>query len=127
MPIPILVCDDLPEARTNLTGMLRHYEAAHQLALEIETAGDGAELLDRWRPGRWALIFLDIFMPKLDGVEAARKLRQAGEKCSIVFATTSRKHGLEGFELRVTDYLTKPFTQEDVDSAMDWFLQQLPK
>ena len=48
MPIPILVCDDLPEARTNLTGMLRHYEAAHQLALEIET-GEVSEKLGRGR------------------------------------------------------------------------------
>ena len=126
MTVSILICDDLPEQRMNLHRMLRCYEQAHgpELELELETAADGAELLAMWRPGRWDVVFLDIYMPQLDGVTAARELRKLDARCEIVFATTSRDHGMEGYELRALDYLTKPFSQQDVDGVMDWFLQQ---
>ena len=122
MTVSVMVCDDLPEERVNLSRMLRHYEGEKGLELELETASDGSELLERWQPGRWDIIFLDIYMPILDGVETARRLRQKDSRCEIVFVTTSLDHGMEGYELHVMDYLTKPYTQGDVDSAMDWFL-----
>ena len=106
MTISILVCDDLPEERTNLSQMLRRYESTHDLEFDLETAADGSELLAMWKPGRWDLIFLDIFMPQLNGVEAARRLRKVDDRCEIVFATTSREHGMEGYELHAMDYLT---------------------
>ena len=124
MTISILICDDLPEARNTIRQYLRRYEQSHDVELDLETAADGAELLAMWRPGRWDMIFLDIFMPLIDGVEAARRLRKVDDKCEIVFATTSREHGMEGYELHAMDYLTKPIAQQDVDEVMDWFLRE---
>ena len=124
MTISILLCDDLLEERRNLSQMLRHYEAAGSVELNLETAADGTELLALWKPGRWDIIFLDIYMPQLNGIDTARQLRKLDDNCEIVFATTSREHGMEGYELHAMDYLTKPFTQQDVDGVMDWFLQK---
>ncbi len=124
MKTSILVCDDLPEERLNLLRMLRRYEQTTGLELHLETASDGSELLSMWKPERWDVIFLDIFMPHLDGIAAARKLRKVDQSCEIVLATTSRNHGMEGYELRALDYLTKPFAQMDVNGAMDWFLRK---
>ena len=104
--------------------MLRNYERAHDVELDIETASDGTELLSLWKPERWDLIFLDIFMPQLNGVDAARELRKRDASCEIVFATTSRDHGIEGYEVRAMDYITKPIDQRDVDEAMDWFIRE---
>ena len=124
MTISILVCDDLPEERLNLVRMLRHFEQETGLELRLETAADGSELLAMWKPDRWDMIFLDIFMPQVDGIAAARQLRKKDDTCEIVFATTSRRHGMEGYEIHALDYLTKPFSQMDVDGVMDWFLRQ---
>lgn len=124
MTISILICDDLPDARMTLRQYLRNYEQSHGVELDLETAADGAELLSMWRPGRWDMIFLDIFMPLIDGVEAARRLRKVDDKCEIVFATTSREHGMEGYELHAMDYLTKPIAQHDVDEVMDWYIRE---
>ena len=124
MIISILVCDDLPEERANLIRKLRAYEQTHDAELEIETASDGAELIAKWQPGRWEIIFLDIYMPHLNGIEAARQLRKVDARCEIVFVTTSREHGMEGYALKAMDYLTKPYSQQDVDGAMDWYLKK---
>lgn len=124
MTIPVLVCDDLQKERGRLIGMLRSSEGARGVELAVETASDGGELLSMWRPERWELIFLDIYMAQLDGVSAARRLREVDDRCEIVFITTSRDHGMEGYELHALDYLTKPYSQADVDAVLDWFLQK---
>ena len=124
MTISILVCDDLAEERLNLLRMLRHYEQEKGLEFRLETAADGSELLALWKQDRWELIFLDIFMPQVDGIEAARRLRKVDDNCEIVFATTSRRHGMEGYEIHALDYITKPFAQTDVDGVMEWFLRK---
>ena len=103
---------------------LRHYEQETGVELHLETASDGSELLSMWKPERWDVIFLDIFMPHVDGFAAARQLRKVDERCEIVLATTSRKHGMEGYELRAMDYLTKPFVQRDVDGVMEWYFKK---
>lgn len=124
MDISVLVCDDLNEARGDMIRKLRDYEARRGVEIEIDTAANGTELLSMWRPGRWSIIFLDIYMPEMDGIEVARRLRAADPACEIVMVTTSRDHGITAYELHAMDYLTKPYTQEDVDEVMDWFLKQ---
>ena len=124
MSISVMICDDLPEERGNLIRMLRHYEQEKDIELDLETAADGTELLSLWKPDRWDLVLLDIFMPQLNGIDTARRLREVDRKCEIVFATTSREHGVEGYELHALDYLTKPISQQDVDGMMDWFLRK---
>ncbi|MBQ9459390.1 MAG: response regulator transcription factor [Oscillospiraceae bacterium] len=127
MVISALVCDDLPEERSSLLQMLRVYESCHDVELALETAASGTELLSMWRPGRWSIIFLDVYMPEMDGIEAARRLRAVDGDCALVLATTSQDHGIAAYELHALDYLTKPFSQQDVDNAMDWFLKQRTK
>ena len=124
MRISVMVCDDLAEERASLGRMVEAYCRRKAIELSLESAAGGEELLDRWRPGRWDLVFLDIFMPGLSGVETARRLRQKDAACALIFATTSQEHGLESFELRVMDYLVKPFDQSLVDQALDWFVQR---
>lgn len=124
MRVSIVICDDRAEERTALARMVRSYCRSRGLEAAVESASGGDQLLERWAPGRWDLAFLDIFMPGLSGVEAARRLRQKDRDCALIFATTSQEHGLEGFELGVMDYLVKPFCQELLNQAMDWFVQQ---
>lgn len=121
------VCDDLEEERVQLARMVRSYAQRRGLSMELRLFASGNELLDAARrPDFCHVLFLDIFMPGLSGLDAARQLRAAGCMASIVFATTSQDYGVMSFDVQAADYLVKPFRQEDVDRTMDWCLEHLP-
>lgn len=121
------VCDDLEEERALLGHMLRSYAQRKGLSLQLHLFVSGEELLHNIRQVcACQVLFLDVYMSGISGVEAARRLRAAGYGASIVFATTSTDHGVDSFEVRASDYLVKPFRQEDVDRTMDWCLEHLP-
>lgn len=127
MQVSVLVCDDLPEEQAKLGQMIRVYAEKRGVAVGLAFFSGGAELLDAFRPGRFQILFLDIYMPGLSGMEAARQIRKLDTGCAIVFSTTSQDSGIESFEVQASDYLVKPFRQEDVDSALDWCLEHLPE
>ena len=124
MSVTFMLCDDSQEDRDALSRSLQSYATRRGLELRLETASGAAELLGRWAPSRWDAVFLDIYMPGLSGADAARRLRAMDRNLCLIFATASREHGLFSYDLRVTDYLLKPFSQEIVDSAMDYFFEK---
>ena len=127
-PLQIAICDDLEEERVILSRMLRNYARRQGLSLQVHFFVSGEELLQSVRRANACqVLFLDIYMPGISGVETARRLRAAGYGASIVFATTSTDHGVDSFEVRASDYLVKPFRQEEVDRALDWCLEHMPE
>ena len=127
-PLQIAICDDLEEERVILSRMLRNYARRQGLSLQVHFFVSGEEQLQSARGANACqVLFLDIYMPGISGVETARRLRAAGYGASIVFATTSTDHGVDSFEVRASDYLVKPFRQEEVDRALDWCLEHMPE
>ena len=125
--LPIAVCDDLEAERVQLGRMIRTYAQQRGFSIHPRLFVSGEELLDAVRrPDSYHVLFLDIFMAGLSGVETALRLRAAGCRGTIVFATTSLDYGVVSFDVQAADYLVKPFRQEDVDRTMDWCLEHLP-
>ena len=124
----IAICDDLEDERINLARMVQAYarKAGRSVRLRLFSSGDSL-LAALQGPDPIHLLFLDIYMPGLSGVDTARQIRASGNEMAIVFATTSLDHGLESFDVWAADYLTKPFRQEDIDRALDWCLEHLPE
>ena len=122
MRLSVMICEDLEEERMALARMVRTVCRSRGIDLELELSSSGEELLDRFRFRRWDILFLDIYMNKISGIQAAKVIRGQDQTCALIFATTSREHGLLSYELQVTDYLLKPFTQADVEGTMDWLL-----
>ena len=109
------ICDDLNEERTALAGMVRAHCRTLGVPVRLKLFSSGEELLEAVQePGRLHVLFLDIYMPGLSGMEAARQLRKRDEDVAIIFATTSLEHGVDSFEVQASDYLVKPFRQEEV-------------
>jgi two-component system LytT family response regulator len=102
--ICVLIADDEPLARRTLTDFLRDVPWIQ----EVREAADGTsavKMIDGWQPD---LVFLDVVMPGLNGVEV---LRRIAHQPHVVF-TTAHDYALTAFELGALDYLLKPFGRE---------------
>lgn len=123
----IAICDDLESEQISLARMVQSYARAHQLTVRLRFFSSGESLLDALKGQEPIhLLFLDIYMPGLSGVETARRIRASGSELAIIFATTSQDHGLDSFDVQASDYLVKPFREEDVTASLDWFFSHLP-
>src|SRR5690606_39180617 len=78
----------------------------------IDTASSGTEALRRLDAGDIDLLFLDIAMPGLTGIDIARLLRKFKSPPQIIFVTAHDAHAVEAFDLNAVDYLLKPIREE---------------
>ena len=80
--------------------------------------GSSEELLEAFRPGKFDLLLMDIYMDGMTGVEAVQKIREMDESIPIAFTTTSTEHTLESYRLSVLKYLEKPVRQKDINDLL---------
>lgn len=65
------------------------------------------------------VIFMDINMPGLNGIELAKRVREFNDKIKIIFVTAYEEHALRAFEVAATDYLLKPFDEKRIDKTIN--------
>ncbi|MGW4561463.1 response regulator transcription factor [Streptomyces sp. NPDC004561] len=106
----ILIVDDEPAVREALQRSLA-FEG-----YETEVAVDGADALDKARAYQPDLVVLDIQMPRMDGLTAARRIRGAGDTTPILMLTARDTVGdrVTGLDAGADDYLVKPFELDEL-------------
>ncbi len=111
----VLIADDEPMARERLRALIAEH-ADLQLVAE---AGDGRAALDACAEHTPDVVLLDISMPGIDGLEAARHLATFDPRPAVVFCTAYDEHALSAFEAAAVDYLVKPVRRERLAIALD--------
>ena len=94
----------------------------------VETAGDGEQGLACARQGRFDLIILDVMLPRRNGFEVCRALRQEGNTTPIIMLT-ARGHvadKVSGLKLGADDYVTKPFEMVELVARIEAHLRRVP-
>jgi DNA-binding LytR/AlgR family response regulator len=105
-PVTALIADDEAPMRDLLRSRLRQVWPDLQIVAEAANGVEAVELGEQFRPD---IAFLDIRMPGMSGIEAARRLY---ERSHIVFATAYDQYALDAFEQGALDYLLKPVSAE---------------
>lgn len=127
------LCDDEITELNKTEKILNAYVRQHpEVDFMIEHFENVGELLYRIEDSNYApdLIFMDIFMPGPGGVsdslgmEAAKKLRNMGNRAKLFFLTTSREYALEAFDVDAAQYLIKPLTEDRLFGVLDRFLEK---
>lgn len=106
-PLRILVVDDEALARTRLRDLLGDLDAELPNRVVAEAA-DGVEALEKAAAGIADVAFIDIRMPRMDGIELAQHLTRLPQPPAIVFVTAYDQYAVKAFELSAIDYLLKP-------------------
>ncbi|MCM1537797.1 MAG: LytTR family DNA-binding domain-containing protein [bacterium] len=121
----IALCDDETADLHKTEQMLDAYRNQHpEISFKTTCFETADALLCQIREKGYApdLIFLDIYLPQKLGTDAARELRDMGNKGKIIFVTTSKEHALDAWGLEAAHYLIKPLTEELLFPTLDRFL-----
>jgi len=111
----VVIADDEPLARERLRALL----AEHPDLVLVAEAGDGREALHACAEHDADVVLLDIAMPGIDGLEAARHLAAFEPRPAVVFCTAYDAHALSAFEAAAVDYLVKPVRAERLHAALE--------
>jgi DNA-binding LytR/AlgR family response regulator len=103
-----IIADDEPLLRAELRECLARAWPALQL---VEEVGDGRAALASVARHGPDVVFLDVNMPRLDGMAAAKQMREQGFAGEIVFVTAYDQYAVRAFEQRAVDYLVKPLDE----------------
>ncbi|MFI5732394.1 LytR/AlgR family response regulator transcription factor [Kribbella sp. NPDC051587] len=113
-PLRALVADDEEPALNELVYLLRRDDRIG----EIRTAKNGPEALKILQAADLDVVFCDIKMPGLDGIDLAKVLSKFASRPQIVFVTAYDEHAVQAFELEATDYVMKPVRAERLAEAV---------
>lgn len=116
----IAVIDDSSAQREQLSGYIKEYYSGNPIYRQVDLFENGEQFMECWRPGAYDLLFIDIFLDGINGLEIAEKVRNSDADCLMVFTTNSSDFAVRGFELRVSDYLVKPFSYEKFKDTLKY-------
>jgi DNA-binding NtrC family response regulator len=115
----VLVVDDEQGARDALKVILED-------DYEVTTAASGHEAIAYCQGSNYGLVFLDVAMPEIDGIETLKRLRTLDEPMDVVMISASDKaeQAVQSIKLGAYDYITKPFEPDDILSAVARVLEK---
>ena len=109
------IVEDDESYREELSSYVKRYAAESGQDIQIFIYGDGSSILKEYEL-KYDIILLDIEMPKINGMETARRIRAVDPGVVLVFITNMASYAIHGYEVGALDFITKPVT---------WFTFQL--
>ncbi len=113
----IVIADDEANARRRLFDLLDELEEGfpHKVVAECETGVAALQAAERGAD----VVLMDISMPEMDGIEAARHLLKMENAPRVIFVTAYDQHALAAFEVQAIDYLLKPVRRDRLLAALE--------
>ena len=107
--IRIGLVDDDKEHQKLIRQFICRYEKEEQTKICVKEYTDGLQFLEEYE-GNLDVVFLDIEMPHMDGMTAARKLREKDTGIKIIFVTNMAQYAIHGYEVDAVDFIVKPIS-----------------
>lgn len=122
--IRIAIVDDENEECLSLMQMIEQYLRVHQTTAEIQTFCDAAQFIKGYAGG-FDIIFMDIQMPEMDGMQAATLLREIDHEVLLIFVTSMIQYAVQGYRVDAMDYIVKPVTSTLLEHSLMRALRKL--
>jgi DNA-binding LytR/AlgR family response regulator len=117
MPIQIAICDDSIEDIRSLSEALYVYDDSFQIFSYTDGESLTGDCLENER--LFDILFLDIYMPGLNGIETAGRIRASNKEVKIIFISSSNEHYPEAYDVFAFNYIIKPLKHEKLKGILD--------
>ena len=107
MTAHVAIVEDEEKARLLLNGYLERFGAENDISFMIDLYETPVMLLERYQAD-YDIIFLDIQMPDINGMDAARQIRALDSSVVLIFVTSLTQYAIAGYEVEALDYIVKP-------------------
>ncbi len=122
----IAIAEDEEICAQKLQEYIRRYAGERGLEAAVTWFRDGLELAEGYVP-KWDILFLDIQMGHLDGMEAARRIRRQDPDVTLVFITNLARYAIQGYEVDASDFILKPLEYDRFRVRMDKLIPRLAR
>lgn len=118
--INFVMVENEDAATERIVQMLRTFFAAQgdRPELTINCFPDAIQFLTNYKP-TYDIVFMDIDMPELNGMDAARKLREQDENVVIIFVTNMAQYAVEGYAVAALDFIVKPVRYKHLEQVLE--------
>ena len=118
--VSVLLAEDDENLGTLLNTFLKNK------GYQVDLARNGKNALEKFNERNYDFLILDVMMPEIDGFTVAREIREIDKNIPILFLTAKsmKEDKLKGFEIGADDYLTKPFSMEELVARIEAILKR---
>ncbi len=124
--ISIGICDDSEVELTILQNFIVKFFQGQKLEYKMYNFSSGEDLLKFYKCHTLDLLFLDIYMQNINGIETGRSIRALDKKVEIIYCTASVSYALESYNLLAFGYLVKPFDPVRLRMLLEKFISSRP-
>ncbi|MBO7364860.1 MAG: response regulator transcription factor [Lachnospiraceae bacterium] len=110
--IKIAIVDDEQDQSVHMQELVNRYASEHGVEFDVSVFDNPLTFLDSYNPS-FDIIFMDVKMPEMNGIDAARALRRKDSRVLLYFITTARQYALKGYEVEALDYIIKPLDYKE--------------
>lgn len=115
----IAICEDNASELDAIYGYIRNYCEKNSFLIDIHAYNSGEALLDAFLREKFDVIFMDIVMGGMSGIDVARKIRETALPCIILFTTVSEEYSLDAYSVDGAAYVLKPLDAGKMDRALE--------
>ncbi|SCI04107.1 Accessory gene regulator protein A [uncultured Clostridium sp.] len=115
--VKIGVCDDISLQRNFTVEMIKRYLNSRNIEFSIYEFSSGEDLIENY-PDGLDILFLDILMDDITGMDASKKIREFDDNVEILFVTSTVDYVHEGYEVRAYRYIMKPISYETIEKHL---------